>query len=277
MVPLHAKRRNPPCACFHAIMPSGSTLKSVAELMVRCAPQTSTVVDENGIAFVSCDPSSGRLIKVHIQTADMSNFKFMGPVPLRCTLESTSLHAVFHQLKRRDQVVLYGTLDGQFGSLVDYSAQGWHTCGMHAILSSGRQTHTKHSTICVKHIGQCTEYIAPEGYKSEGVVVPSTILQRILREYKNISKRIILTGNSSYIHIQTDARMATTSPGEVMATPWFSLHRSDKLGMVLFFICGANQIKEHAEQHGGTKQLDGCMRRTNRKCPIFTQSNTSLV
>ena len=101
---------------------------------------------------------------------------------------------------------------------------------------SGRQTHTKHSTICVKHIGQCTEYIAPEGYKSEGVVVPSTILQRILREYKNISKRIILTGNSSYIHIQTDARMATTSPGEVMATPWFSLHRSDKLGMIMWIV-----------------------------------------
>ena len=76
---------------------------------------------------------------------------------------------------------------------------------------SGRQDHTKHSTICVKHVGQCTEYLTPTGYKSEGVTVPSTILQRILREYKNISKRIILTGNSSYIHIQTDSHLVPVS------------------------------------------------------------------
>ena len=29
-----------------------------------------------------------------------------------------------------------------------------------------------------------------------------TWLQRILREYKNLSKRIIVTGNDRYIHIQ---------------------------------------------------------------------------
>ena len=43
--------------------------------------------------------------------------------------------------------------------------------------------------------------------------------QRILREYKNLSKRIIVTGNDRYIHIQTDARV--------------SLHRSDNLFGVL--------------------------------------------
>lgn len=55
----------------------------------------------------------------------------------------------------------------------------------------------------------------PEGYHAKGVPVPSQILQRILREYKNLSKRIIITGSNAFIHLQTDAR--------------FSLHRSDNL------------------------------------------------
>ena len=89
---------------------------------------------------------------------------------------------------------------GQFGSLVDYL---------------GRQDHTKHSTIAAHQAGSLTEYDIPTGYRSLGVSVPSQILQRILREYKNLSKRIVVTGNDRYIHIQTDARV--------------SLHRSDNL------------------------------------------------
>ena len=107
---------------------------------------------------------------------------------------------MFHQLKRKDIVLLYATAAGQFGSLVDYS---------------GHQDHTKHSTICVHHPAQAVDYVIPSGYRTEGVTVPSGILQRILREYKNLSKRIILTGNERYIHIATDARV--------------SLHRSDNL------------------------------------------------
>jgi hypothetical protein len=105
------------------------------------------------------------------------------------------------QLKRKDQLLLYATTAGQFGALVDYS---------------GKQCHRKHNTISTKHgSGQTTEYIVPSGYHTEGVPVPSTILQRSLREYKNLSKRIILTGNDKYVYISTDAR--------------FSLHRSDNL------------------------------------------------
>ena len=118
----------------------------------------------------------------------------------RLAPDSSSFHAVCHQLKRKDVVVLYATSAGQFGCLVDYS---------------GRQHHTKHSTICVHHPAQAAEYAIPGGYRTTGVLVPSNILQRILREYKNLSKRIILTGNSSYIHIATDERV--------------SLHRSDNL------------------------------------------------
>lgn len=151
---------------FHAIIPQGSILKSIAELLVRCAPLTSAIVDGEGVTFIGCDASSGRLIHVRLLAADMTQFRFLGQTTLRSTLESSSLHAVFHQLKRRDQVVLYATRSGQFGSLVDYS---------------GRQDHTKHSTICVKHAGQCTEYVIPEDYHTEGVEVPSNILQRILR------------------------------------------------------------------------------------------------
>ena len=65
------------------------------------------------------------------------------------------------------------------------------------------------------HPAQAVEYVIPDGYRTDGVAVPSGILQRILREYKNLSKRIILRGNDTYIHIATDARV--------------SLHRSDNL------------------------------------------------
>jgi hypothetical protein len=104
------------------------------------------------------------------------------------------------QLKRKDQVVLYGTSGGQFGSLVDYS---------------GKKHHAKHSSITVHPNAPTLDYIVPSGYQSHGVRVASSILQRILREYKTLSKRIILTGNDQYIHLQTDTRV--------------SLHRSDNL------------------------------------------------
>lgn len=102
-------------------------------------------------------------------------------------------------------MLLYATHEGQFGSLVDYS---------------GKQAHAKHSTIATRHNQKpAAEYVVPSGYQSAGVMVPSAILQRSLREYKNLSKRIILTGNDRYVHISTDAR--------------FSLYRSDNLYGVL--------------------------------------------
>lgn len=187
---------------FVCVLPHGNVLKCIAELLQRCSTQTPVIIDASGIVFIACDQVSGRLVRVSLCPGDLLHFEFLrggAGAPLRCTLESNSLFAVFHQLKRRDKVLLYGTNDGQFGSLVDYS---------------GHEAHTKHATVCVKST-QYTEYVVPSGYHSEGVAVPSSILQRCLREYKNLSKRIILTGNRHYIHIQTDAR--------------FSLHRSDNL------------------------------------------------
>lgn len=56
---------------FHAVVPHGSTLKSLAELLVRCTPQIPVTVDASGIVFVACDPASGRLIRVHLHAADL--------------------------------------------------------------------------------------------------------------------------------------------------------------------------------------------------------------
>ena len=185
---------------FHAIIPHGNILKCISELLMRCAPHVSLTIQTTGISFLACDPTGGRLIHINITNGDMHSFSYRRSTQMRCVLESSSLHAVFHQLKRRDMVVLYGTTSGQFGSLVDYS---------------GRQVHTKHSTIATHQASQLLDYNIPSGYRTNGVAVPSGILQRILREYKNLSKRIIVTGNDRYIHIQTDARV--------------SLHRSDNL------------------------------------------------
>jgi hypothetical protein len=84
---------------FHAIVPHGSVLKCVSELLMRCAPHVPVCVDASGMSFVACDPTSGRLIHVVLAADDFLEFRFLRQHPLRCTLESSSLHAVFHQLR----------------------------------------------------------------------------------------------------------------------------------------------------------------------------------
>lgn len=72
------------------------------------------------------------------------------------------------------------------------------------------------------NVGHFTDYSIPKGYTTQGVQVASNILQRILRgpgsggipaagprsQYKNISKRIVVTGNPTYIHIAADHRFS---------------------------------------------------------------------
>jgi hypothetical protein len=189
---------------FVGVLPSGSILKCMSELLLRCAPNAPVTVDPGGMVFVACDAASGRLVHIDIRATDMLKFRFHAKAPLRSTIECSSLHSVFSQLKRKDQVVIYATLGGEWGSLVDYSA---------------KRSHMKHNTICVRQQGSPAEYVIPSGYPGPGVPILSSILQRTFREYKHLSKRIILTGNESYAHFQTDAR--------------YSLHRSDNLFGVL--------------------------------------------
>lgn len=107
---------------FHAVIPQGNVLKCIAELLMRCASYVPVTVDSDGLTFVACDTNSGRLIHIVLHHKDLRSFNFLRTQPLRCTLESSSLHAVFHQhwgtgtpnapimqLKRRDTVVLYAT------------------------------------------------------------------------------------------------------------------------------------------------------------------------
>lgn len=135
--------------------------------------------------------------------------------------------------QRKDQIVLYGSTVGNVGSLVDYSGRQNHTQELfsnnsnflHRTLAHSQQhriqlpyqsneriallSTVKHSTINVKQNVQCVDYVVPTGYSSIGVPVPSSILQRAMREYKSLSKRVILTcSGNSYIHIQTDERFS---------------------------------------------------------------------
>ena len=96
-------------------------------------------MDRGGIAFVASDQTSGRLIHIFLSREDMLEFRVMQEsLPFRCTLETGSIHnqsaafacdrphpasAVFHQLKRRDNVVVYANASGHVGSLVDYSGK----------------------------------------------------------------------------------------------------------------------------------------------------------
>ncbi len=56
----------------------------------------------------------------------------------------------------------------------------------------------KHNTICVRQQIPIPDYVIPDGYSGPGVPVASGILQRTFREYKHLSKQIVLTGNGSY-------------------------------------------------------------------------------
>lgn len=78
---------------FSAVVPHGSTLKSISELLMRCAPHVPVTVDPEGLSFVACDPGTGRLIQVALRAADLLQHRFHREHPLRCTLESASLHA----------------------------------------------------------------------------------------------------------------------------------------------------------------------------------------
>jgi hypothetical protein len=133
-------------------------------------------VGPKGIGFVASDQTSGRLIHIQLVPNDLLHFQlYVESAPFRCTLETSSIHAVFHQLKRRDTVVLYATVTGAVGTLVDYS---------------GKRSHTKHSTICVNP-SQSPEYQIPSGYHTNGVATSSAILQRILREYSRASTAVM--------------------------------------------------------------------------------------
>ena len=111
-----------------------NTLKCISELLLCCAAQTPIVVDAQGIYFVACyqtsvrywlgfrttkkikwftNPDSGRLIHIALRAADLLEFQVhTEKLPFRCTLETGSIHAVFHQLKRKDTVVLYFCQNG---------------------------------------------------------------------------------------------------------------------------------------------------------------------
>lgn len=133
------------------------------------------------------------------------------------------------QLKRKDKVVIYATHTGEWGSLMDYSTRN----------------HMKHNTICVRQQVPTPEYVVPVGYSGLGVPVASGILQRTFREYKHLSKRIVLTGNGTYA--PDDLRMSLESKGlggegvivDHPANVYFqtdarySLHRSDNLFGIL--------------------------------------------
>ena len=82
-----------PELAFHGVVPCGSVLKSIAELLMRCAAHVPVTVDANGLSFVACDAVSGRLVHVVLDAADLGNFRFLRDHPLRCTLESASLNA----------------------------------------------------------------------------------------------------------------------------------------------------------------------------------------
>jgi hypothetical protein len=98
---------------FYGIIPNGNILKCISELLMRCSSNIPVTSDATGIMFLACDATSGRLIHIVMKKEDMLAYKFhrlsvhtsrhpqevginQGNI-LRCSLDSHSLHAVFHQ------------------------------------------------------------------------------------------------------------------------------------------------------------------------------------
>jgi hypothetical protein len=82
---------------FFCIMPSGSILKCVSELLWRCAPVASGTVHAGGLVFVAGDTMSGRLVKIDLCDRDMLQFSCWVSAPTRDALECSALYGVFQQ------------------------------------------------------------------------------------------------------------------------------------------------------------------------------------
>lgn len=184
-------------------IPFGNTLKCISELLLRCASQTPITVDRGGIAFVASDQTSGRLIHIFLSRDDMLEFKVIQEsLPFRCTLETSSIHnqsaaSVCGQTAPCVGRVPSAEAPGQRGDVRQRLGARGFPGGLQRQALNGaggkfhpspRRPHTKHSTISVNPV-QCTDYQIPEGYRSAGVCITSTILQRILREYRPGDRR----------------------------------------------------------------------------------------
>lgn len=79
---------------FFGVLPSGSTLKCVSELLVRCAPMASVTLDAKGLVFVACDTVSGRLVHIVLRAGDMLQFECRVPAVTRYVLECAAFYSV---------------------------------------------------------------------------------------------------------------------------------------------------------------------------------------
>ena len=179
--------------CWHAVCPVGSTLKCIAELLLRCAPNTPIAVDVAGLTFIASDAASGRLIQIRLSAADLLQFRIhRGPTPFRCTLETSSLHAVFPpgfvRSFARDPVPISSSARTPWSSMPPLrvtSVPSSITVAVAPIPSTpanpGRPPGDPrlHTTIAVNPV-MCVEYQIPQGYQTGGVPISSAILQRIL-------------------------------------------------------------------------------------------------
>ena len=120
-------------SCFFAVHPTRPWLSPGPFVRADRPP-----ADASGIRFSSGDVLSNRLINIHLHPSDLLEF-CLHRTPhgtFKCTLETSSIHAVFHQLfrrcpiglhppwlpKRKDTIVLYETVNGTVGCLVNTAA-----------------------------------------------------------------------------------------------------------------------------------------------------------
>lgn len=129
-----------------------------------------------------------------------------------------------HQLKRRDQIVLYATCSGQVGCLMQTSVctrslVRWitpvranipNTAQYQCLLRHRRNIRfllgTPRATMVCASI---PPFFSASCAPREQLIVVESISP--CTEYKTISKRIVVTGNQSYIHLSADTRSGIAS------------------------------------------------------------------
>ena len=112
---------------------------------------------------------------------------------------------------------------------------------------SGRQKHTKHSSISVNPVQSC-EYVIPSAYPNPGIAIASVILQRILREYKHrcaktgpvlafrvlrqsVAKRVIIAGGHTARFGHLPPSQGTHPTTQTVRSVWDQkIYSSDRLG-----------------------------------------------
>ena len=194
---------------FCALFIQGGILRQLSDVLQKHASSATVRISTNGITF-HIEEETGKIkrtVSVFLSVRDTRMYRLASDKDILIQMDTAPLHAITAQLKRKDRVMLYVNSHNIMGIVVDYI---------------GTQIHTKHSTICIQILEHC-ENTGWHEMPASGIEIPSAVLQRMLREYRLLSKHVVFSGNEHYFEIRS-------VPG--VGTLFFVRRSDDRRGIV---------------------------------------------